>query len=403
MPQQSSPPYPEDAGAFTSPRQLYRWLDIQAQNGPLRRTETYITLPVFSISDVVWNGYSDIVYAVNFEAQHNFSLNLDFVTPVSPNYVLCISYHIGEIVTRYILWDATGSNTNLTCPVYSGQPILKNFRLEVWNTEQGTASNAAALNFYTSALNPYDYRYQLDSPLSNPTALVTDFDIVAETVPALPLDINNLPVSHFTSSFGLGAYPPTWTSINSINTITGDGIVEEFTVRGNTFNGVVVDVAPATGATSVVLHNYLYVLFQANLRASANYSDNLIYYNNSYQVSMGKTAGVPFVEVNGTNLTGSSGLVDGGMYILVCIAGVQAFLVELFTQEQTEITNIAVTISASTTVSLLAATSPVRLVEIIPYTSLTQFQTIYQYLFGTYAGSFPFPLTFPDNSASTTN
>lgn len=174
MPEQNYPPPSDDAGAFTTPRQLNRWLDKNPQGGKLKRIRKYFSMPTFEIADR-WDGYSDIVTAFNFSAAKNFSLKLNFAAPESPNYALCISYRIGNVVTRYLVWDAEGSNLNQDLDVYSGQPILKNFRLEVWNTSQGISSSDATIRFDTSILGPYDYMWQQDMVEANNDPQVIDF------------------------------------------------------------------------------------------------------------------------------------------------------------------------------------------------------------------------------------
>jgi hypothetical protein len=166
MPDQSHPPYA--AGALTIPRTLIRWLDVNPQNGQLRRTQTFITLPSFNQGNSTWNGYSDIVASFNFESPNGFSLTgLSANVPANPNYTLCISYRVGNILTRYILWLAAGSNLNQSIPYYTNQPIKKNFRFEVWNTSQGAASQATSVTMYTTVLGGQDYRYGLDVALVN--------------------------------------------------------------------------------------------------------------------------------------------------------------------------------------------------------------------------------------------
>lgn len=166
MPSPIIPPPLTDTGALTNPRQLQRWLDINRIT-KLDKTGTYITLPSFIQSANTWNGYSDIVLSFNCESPNNFSFSgvLTSSIPFNPNYVLCVSYRIGGVVTRYILWNAIGSNMNQTIPVYTGQLIKKNFRFEIWNTSQGIASQAASINYFTSVLNSKDYRYGVDTNL----------------------------------------------------------------------------------------------------------------------------------------------------------------------------------------------------------------------------------------------
>lgn len=161
--EQTYPPYA--AGSIVTPRQLNRWMDINPQNGALQRVSTTVTLPAFSVANS-WNGYSNIVASFNFEAPNNISLT-NYAIPENPNYVLCVSCRVGTIVTRYLLWDATGSNLNQTITPYTGQPLLKNFRFEVWNTSQGGVSNNSSIVFTTSKKGTIDYRYGNDVALVN--------------------------------------------------------------------------------------------------------------------------------------------------------------------------------------------------------------------------------------------
>jgi hypothetical protein len=64
---------------------------------------------------------------------------------------------------------------NQEIPLYTGQLIKKNFRFEIWNTSQGVASFSSAVNFYTSVLNPIDYRYAQDSALIGSDPVCTNF------------------------------------------------------------------------------------------------------------------------------------------------------------------------------------------------------------------------------------
>jgi hypothetical protein len=174
VPEQSHPPYV--SGALTIPRQLERWLDVNPQNGPLKRTETYITVPAFT-TNYFWIGYSDIIVAFNFEAPNNFSLRgLSSLLDFNPNYYLCISYRTGTTLVRYALWQNVGEVLFFNPPpLYTGQMIKKNFRLEVWSTSQGAPINALPFNIYTSVRGNIDYRYGTDSQLVASDAVVTSF------------------------------------------------------------------------------------------------------------------------------------------------------------------------------------------------------------------------------------
>lgn len=130
MPYPSQPPY--EAGALLSPRQLQRWLDVNKVS-KLTRTETYWTLPAFSVEDN-WLGYSQIVAAFNFVATNNFSLPLDYEVPTNPGYCACIMWVDGDSnVYRYRLWSDVGEVFYFDAPVYNGEVIKQNFRIEIWD------------------------------------------------------------------------------------------------------------------------------------------------------------------------------------------------------------------------------------------------------------------------------
>lgn len=160
MPFPLTPPPVTDTGALNWPRQLQRWLDDNAISA-LTRISTFIMLPIFNQGANTWNGYSDIVAAFNFESPNDFSLK-SFVAPISPNYTLCISYQTQGAVTRYSLWRGIGDNMPGAITPYTNQMIEKNFRLEIWNTSQGQASDTNGFIFYTGKLGGIDYRYGND-------------------------------------------------------------------------------------------------------------------------------------------------------------------------------------------------------------------------------------------------
>lgn len=189
MPPPLVPPPASDIGAMTVPRYLQRWLDVNAIT-KLTRTSTFIQLLTFNQANSTWNGYSDIIFAFNFKSPNAISLS-GITIPVSSNYALCISYKVQGIVTRYLLWDAVGSRLPETFTSYNGQPIKKNFRLEIWNTSQGAVSETTILNFYTSKLGPFDYRYGKDATLVNPDPVVSNFQNINSSI-SVPLPINSI-------------------------------------------------------------------------------------------------------------------------------------------------------------------------------------------------------------------
>ncbi len=191
MPIPSAPPYLSTA--TTWPRQLNRWLDINAQNGSLSRTQTYITLPAFTVN-INWQGYSDIVGTYNFTGPNNFSLiGIKGALPSNPNYLLCIMWiDYKNQVHRYALWQNVGEVMYVPYPLYAGQPIGQNFRLEIWSTNVAQVSQISALNLYTSVAGIQDYRHGSDIALCTTNGLNTNFGINATNVLTLPTDIGLL-------------------------------------------------------------------------------------------------------------------------------------------------------------------------------------------------------------------
>lgn len=211
MPEQSHPPY--ESGALVIPRQLQRWLDVNPQNGPLRRTEKYISIPSFNIVHA-WNGYSEIVGEYHFEAPNNFSLKIPHdgdVISLGTNYTLCVSYvNSDNSVVRYSLIRGAGDIFYFDLPVYNGQLIKKNFRIEIWNTSQVTCSDTSTTNIYTSVLGSQDYRYGVDSVLKQANPLCQGQQSVG-TVALSPDNIGDgIPFSFWLDG-GSGIVGTNWT------------------------------------------------------------------------------------------------------------------------------------------------------------------------------------------------
>ena len=185
MPPPLVPPPITDTGAWTCPRFLQRWLDINPVT-KLDRVGSFITLPSFSQA-VTWNGYSDIVASFNFEGPNNFSLkSLTTELPLNPNYCLCIMWKdTSGNVYRYALWRGVGEVFYFNVPLYTGQLIKKNFRLEIWSTDSTPAVQTTSLQLYTSVLGNLDYRYAQDFQLVNNDAENTQFNNInsAATLP----------------------------------------------------------------------------------------------------------------------------------------------------------------------------------------------------------------------------
>ena len=201
MPEQNHPPY-----NVTQPRQLVRWLDVNSQNGPLGRCQTYITIPAFNVANT-WNGYSDIVCAFNYTAPNNFSFAqvAGFVVPENLPFLLCVSYVDSmDNVVRYTL----NSNKNAvmffdTVP-YTNQVILKNFRIEVWSCN-ATAVMVNPVTLYTSVMQNVDTRLGVDSALVglNRVDVMFSENISPAGNPLSPAQ-NDLGMGDYTDYLGVG-------------------------------------------------------------------------------------------------------------------------------------------------------------------------------------------------------
>lgn len=95
----------------------------------------------------------------------------------NPSYLLAIMWKDeNENTFRYALWNGVGEVIDFTLPLYAGQLIKKNFRLEAWSVSgQAIALNTLNLAFLTSVLQGVDYRYSQDAALQNPDPIVTQF------------------------------------------------------------------------------------------------------------------------------------------------------------------------------------------------------------------------------------
>jgi len=81
-----------------------------------------------------------------------------------------------------MIWDATGSVMSQTISFYTGQPLKKNFRFEIWNTSQGVASQATAVTIYTSKAGTVDYRWGDDTTLVGNDGQITNFNATVSVV-----------------------------------------------------------------------------------------------------------------------------------------------------------------------------------------------------------------------------
>lgn len=259
MPDFNHPPFV--TSAQQQPRTLWRWLDINPIGGPLGRAQTFLTLPVFNIVGINYIGYGDIVQSYNFTGPNNFSLKPITNIPINPNYSLAISYadKYGNVY-RYFLWTAAGAVLYFQPVYYTGQKIGKNCRFEVWSTG-ATASQAPALQFYTSVLGIQDYRFAVDSDL---TIFSSSCTTPGFTYDGAQLD-QGLPVSTtdwWVSSMGLVS-GNSWTpeaGTGSIATDGDGGTVSVDPARGKFFNVGVGDFTTFTLSGELNPANSFYII-----------------------------------------------------------------------------------------------------------------------------------------------
>ena len=407
MPQQSSPPYLW--GAQQYPRQIDQWDDINNQNGRLKRTATFITLDQFNAA-VNWNGHSDIVASFNFESPNNFSL-LPYIAIANTNYALCISYRIGTVLTRYLLWNAAGSTLQNIVP-YSGQVMLKNFRLEVWSTSQGNATEANGMQLFTSVLGSLDYRYGFDSTLVTDDGLFTNFGYNKGTVtlPAASLTYW-LKASQGVSSGGSGTAITGWidqvsivnflpkpnSSIN-VSYNSSDPYfnlpVASISTGGYSLQGAGIGANPGTIAVAFHILNYgstaVIVDNGGGVNASFNVSGHITAYSGGATSNITINAGnsVPMLLVLYPN--------EGYVEIYNLSNGV---LLDKFSGSSSTSTDGTIILG---TLSMVVWEVAIYSNDI--YTVPAEYYQLLSYFFSKYGyGAFLLPLNFPVGSTSTTN
>lgn len=171
MPESQHPPY---GVGSVPPRQLNRWLDVNSQNGQLTRTRGYVSLPAFNIPSA-GRSYSEIVGVYSYEATNNFSIKNYRNFTNDGSYSLCIAYANSDLsVVRYLLVRGNSDNNLSYPPMYAGQKIKKNFRLEIWDgIDHVNCINENIIQMFSTVLGSLDYRYGLDFVLGNSSILCT--------------------------------------------------------------------------------------------------------------------------------------------------------------------------------------------------------------------------------------
>lgn len=392
MPFPASPPPVGEAGAIISPRQLNRWLDVNQVN-VLTRTETYVTVPAFSVA-CDWKGYSELVAAFEYNGENNFALKqLQNVLPSSPNYILCVMWEDQDRnVYRYKLWENVGEVFYFNVPLYSGQQIKANFRFEVWNTEDVIlAVQTTPITLYTTVRGNYDYIWQTDNVLVGTNGIITNFAQTL-TIPDPPSGtISTLIQSRFRATDGFSA--GVWTAMNgdwvisSVDAVANDIADGPVAVTAVQTTGAALTKAAGTGMVA------RYVFVVAYLDGS---SGTLLNYN-----------GLPKIEVTATTATFNSLDVvplngTPKLYLFYVIDGAFVYAVDINTQQVEYTPYTAAGASGSTALSVLSAGCTCGIAEILVYDLLTDFAGVFAYFQAKYGG-FSLPLTFPSDSAPQLN
>jgi len=415
MPDLLHPPF--SASAVIQPRQLVRWLDVNAQGGQLDRTQSFITLPAFSQA-VTWKGYSDIVTAYNFEGPNWFSLKylntgspnrgLSSPIPLNPNYMLCIMYVKAGVVVRYALWRGVGEVIYFPLPLYTGQPIGRNFRLEVWSTNASPAIQVTPLTVYTSVRGTLDYRYGNDFTLVSADIPCTAFGNIGNTPLTLPYTPTLWLLPSGMSALGNFA---SWTdSITADIFLNGGaaGAVTTVVPSGDAFNDPAVQINATSGtnrflenASNFVAQTYV-LLFNAGEATHRN----LFQVQGGGNLTLAWNAGVLTADTASV-----AGLSQGHWYTAI-ITSDGASTTTLYVYDAIT----CVLVGSNTVSSYSTGNQPIYFGPLIGmYLSaatfsqtLTKAQTLIvaevfaQNYFAT-AGNFNMPLTFPANSVPVTN
>ncbi len=121
--------------------------------------------------------------------------NLKNLTIVNPNYIACLMWKDQHGRTyRYALWSDVGETRPLGFPLYTGQLIKKNFRIEIWSIDGQNITETVGDNLITSVLQGIDYRYGNDGPLSGESGQITEFSCHTSTTDNYPVDIQQIAI-----------------------------------------------------------------------------------------------------------------------------------------------------------------------------------------------------------------
>lgn len=421
MSQPLTPPPLSDYGAFTVPRILQRWLDVNPITA-LTRTQAYITLPSFS-QTVTWQGYSDIVVAFNYEGPNNFTLtgfNVELYP--TPNYCLCVAWRDENgNMNRYSLWRGVGEVIYGSVTPYAGQKIAKNFRFEIWSTNSTPAVQVNPINIYTSVLGGIDYRYGADFQLVGNDTPVTSFGESSNYNPTA------LPTTNLWNRWigNSGVSGTSWISSGGLRSVMNGGNTGNITTTvDSSIHNATVITNPNTllysNGSSMSAITVLYALVKPISFTNGNY---WFAFTNA-QSNFGNSAFCPILSSGtGGNITLDGNLIGtmtaGSWYVLCAIMDftnnvvggyvipVSGNMVEpafSLVSDGNAAQSKSITVGENT---LFATTESFYLGELDIYnvsasSSLrSQIISYFQNTYGT--ASFAVPLTFPTNSSPTVN
>jgi len=321
----------------------------------------------------------------------------------NPNYTLVVMFITADgTVVRYTLVDS-GIDLPVVSVPYTGQMIPKNFRLEVWNTQDGNVVQVDPITLVSSVLGQVDYRYGTDFQLAGNLGAVTNFQsaYVKSTTPPLtyldawwnytdvippkgaiaigwPSRVN--PADILTVSSGVFAQHPSDTYIEFINNKI---------IGCNNLNG-------GTGYYPAEI----WIIACKN--ASAGYSNgNVVNVTNN-------TADISSINANQTDFQIGGGAIPllkvpdtGGSLVFYAIRVSQDNAYSYALDDDTVLytTNGIANLSISNTITV-GGTSAFFLKEIMLFSqvlSVADQQAVSKYIADTYAsGMMPLPLVFPD-------
>jgi len=334
--------------------------------------------------------------------------NLKNLTIVNPNYIACIMWkdQYGRTY-RYQLWYDIGETVPLGFPLYAGQIIKKNFRIEIWSINGQNITETVGSTLITSVLQGIDYRFGNDAPIGNNDGEVTNFAAIASPITNLPVDLNPYLQARWLASTVVNGQP--WVSSDihaySLAPFGGPGLVafNDNTIATN-------PVAYIEGINTVVACNITpgHIFLVVNIPAQGT---SILYNFDGLVQSMETGASTPgFVTVAIED--GNSVEVPINTWVIIeagYVAG-QSFIRYFNLESRTPWTNP--TLVASTTVpsnrTVLTVTNGFNNFYVADMEFYVGYlgnasQEVLTYLYNRYNYNFTLPLTFPANSSPQPN